>query len=369
MISIKLKTKELSSTLSKLLRMLDKKSIEPISNFVFFKPEKEGFFLCASDGKISLKRRIDAEGMEGEKGFGIPHKKFLNLLKVSGEDIQLVFDEENMWVNVVGDKFKSSIPGIPEDMLAVDFTTPSSKTSINFLDLSLALKKVIYASPNESSTYGIDGVKVIVDSGKIISMATDGFLLALYEKDFEGDAAPISFVIPKKIARSISSFFDAGEIHISKRDSEVCFSMEDTILISPTIEDRFPDSILDVKNRRGESVLTIPKDELEKSFRTAKMFNEKKTGARLLLSAREGIKLLVEEEQGRLDFSLEGNYAGEDMELVLDEKGMLDVIANLEQPNVNIELFGSRNPIMVRENGDNYIYVNLITPLSEEGEL
>lgn len=329
----------------------------------FFRPEKEGFFLCASDGKISLKRKIDVGDIEGEKGFGIPYKKFLNLLKVSGEDIQLTFDEESMWVNVVGDKFKSSISSIPENMLAVDFTTPSSKTSINFPDLSLALKKVIYASPSESSSYGIDGVKVIVDSGRIISMATDGFLLALYEKNFEGDVAPISFVIPKKIARSISSFFDTGEIYISKRDSEVCFSMENTILISPTIEDRFPDSILDVKNRRGESVLTVPKEELEKSLRTARMFNEKKTGTRLLLSAREGIKLLVEEEQGRLDFSLEGNYVGEDMELVLDEKEMLDVIANLEQPNVNIELFGNKNPIMVRENGDKYTYISLLTPV------
>lgn len=36
MVNIKLKTKELSNILPKLLKMLDKKSIEPISNFVFF---------------------------------------------------------------------------------------------------------------------------------------------------------------------------------------------------------------------------------------------------------------------------------------------------------------------------------------------
>ncbi len=358
--NIRVRRKEFTKHLNNLLRILDRKSIEPVSNFVFFLENH----IAASDGKSSIKMRVP--GMEGvQESFGIQHKKLLEILRATEEEeLSLLFDRDNMWVNIKGENFQGSLPGIPGDAFLVDFSEPESKITVPLEVLSESMEKVSYAAPSGSSSFGTDGIKVFLGNGVLFTLATDGFRLAYYERNIAVEEEPISFVLPKRVARAIPRIFEGEFISIARKGAEVFFSTQDMTLISATYEDTFPKDMENLKARVGDSFLSISKEELSSALRKVRVFDDKGIGARFLLSPRDPLKIRFEEEQGRVEVELKGEYVGDSLEIVVDEKGLLEIINNISSPQVKLEFFGERNPIMIKESGENFLYINLITPLT-----
>ncbi len=354
----------LIESVDKASRVVDRKSIEPLSGFIFFLVEDSNVFIASSDGRNSSRVKVEPESIEGSAGFGVPFKKLTGLLRsIPKKDVTLIYDEDTSWVVMRGEGFEAKVPAISGKSFPVSvFNVEGKGVSVPVDSVARALDKVRYAS-SDSMGMGPEGIKLSLGSGKLSSMALNGFCLAYYEVDAgEGE---FDFVISKPFSRSIVRVLPkGGVVSISQEGSEVFFCVEDMVITSATYPDNFPDPE-DIKDKVAESVLEVNLEDLKSCLSMSSAINEDMAGVRVKLEPSSNeVEFSVDREEGKASFSVPGKYVGSEMELVIDEKGLMDLLNNLEEPSVRIEFFGADKPFIIREQTESYLYINLMTPLT-----
>ena len=354
----------LMESVDKASRIVDRKSIEPLSGFIFFLVENEKVFAASSDGRNSSRIRVKPESIEGSAGFGVPFKKLTGLLRsIPKKDITLIYDEDTSWVVMKGEGFEAEIPAISGKSFPIStFDVEGNGVSIPVDSVVKALDKVRYAS-SDSMGMGPEGIKLSLDSGKLSAMALNGFCLAYYEVD--AGEGKFDFVISKPFSRSIVRVLPkGGVVSVYQEGSEVFFCTEDMVVTSVTYPDNFPDS-KDIKDKTAESVLEVSLEDLKSCLSMSSAINENMAGVRVKLRpSSDEIEFSVDREEGKASFSIPGKYVGSEMELVINEKDLIDLLNNLEEPSVRIEFFGADKPFIIREQTESYLYINLMAPLT-----
>ncbi len=357
--------KNLVEGIDRVSRVIDRKSIEPLSNFIFLLIKDGSVFAASSDGKNSARVSLEVEGFEGNGGFGVSYKKLLSVVRPSPQGIlEIIYDDDTSWTILKGKGFEVKLPAISGGSFPVEFATYEGGLLVPCEVLLRALDKVRYAAPESGGGIGVEGIKVTLSGGVISAVSLNGFCLSLFEIKAGEFPGSLDFVISKSFSRNLSRVFPRdGAVKIWKKGSEVFFGGDDFIVSTSTYPDNFPD-IKTVKEKSSDSILEVELDEFRSFVSMVRAINETLVGMRMSMGSSSDIKISVDREEGKATFTLDGKYAGPDLEIVVDEKGVQELLNNLEVSPVRVEFFGSDKPFMIREEGENYTYLNLMSPLT-----
>jgi DNA polymerase-3 subunit beta len=173
----------------------------------------------------------------------------------------------------------SEFPPLPNFEGAKTFKIPQA-------DLKNGLKKTSFAISTDETRYVLNGIFTSFRDGKMTLVATDGRRLAMVDADLEFPAShETDVIIPSKAVQEIQRLLgDAGEVEVKLSDSQISFTVGDSLLASKLIEGNYPNYRQVIPGDSNERVVIGREALLETVRRVSILSSDKSNSVKLVFS-------------------------------------------------------------------------------------
>jgi DNA polymerase-3 subunit beta len=132
--------------------------------------------------------------------------------------------------------------GDPDEFPQIELLTEVESLTLPASDILRGIKKVFYAVSSEETRYVLTGMLMMVKDGKLIMCGTDGFRMALWQKDLKDENDTPQIVIQRRNVRVIEDTLgEHANVGIIITPERVQMMTEAVTLIARTITGAFPD--------------------------------------------------------------------------------------------------------------------------------
>ncbi len=352
----------------------------PILNNVLIKAEKGRIILSTTNLEMGINCIIRGK-VEKEGSFTVPAKVFsdyINLLKnnqinleLKNQELELTtLNNKTRFKGMSSDEFPS-IPKIKKEKVC----------SIGVEDLRKGISNVIFAVANTSSRPEISGVIFNFNNKekKLIIAATDSYRLAekkipLKELEIEDQKIIIPGKTLQEVIKILNSIKENKDInnkgvvniYISS-DNQIFFTFpdvkigtQDSIeLISRLVEGNYPE-YQEIIPEKYDTKITVNKKDLINIVKTSSLFTKSGINSIKLefLDSNEVTVFSANSETGENLSKLSAKIDGENNEITVNYKYLLDGLNNIDSDDVVIEMINKDVPCIVKPiNKKDYIYI------------
>jgi DNA polymerase-3 subunit beta len=335
-------TDQLLNKLQNISGTIVSKPVIPILDHFLFDIKSGVLHITATDLETSMSTSIEVQADEDVQ-IAIPSKMCLDTLKsLPNQPVTFTINEDKNTVEIKSEfgRYKlvgqnaNDYPKIPENTDATSFDMESGV-------LSNSIARTLFATGTDDLRLSLTGVFVQLHKDNAVFVATDANRLVKVERSDVNPGVENNFILPKKALNLLKSSLphDDSAVKISYNDSNAFFNFGDISLICRLIDERYPDykAVIPTDNPNN---LTVSRLDFLNSVKRISIFgnkttnqiNIKITGSELTISA-EDIDLNNEAVE-----RLGCDYAGEDMEIGFNSKLLIELLQNLDTPDVVVEL-------------------------------
>jgi DNA polymerase-3 subunit beta len=313
----------------------------PILDNFLFEIINSQLTVSASDLETTMRTTLEVEAKESGK-IAIPAKLLLDVLKnLPDQPCAFLVDSTNFSIEIAYDNGKSKMVGFNGD----DFPrTPGVEnghsTIISGDIISKAINKTLFATGNDDLRPVMSGVFCQFSPQDIIFVATDAHKLVRYRRSDSQSDNSASFILPKKPLNLLKSNLSGNEeVKLDFNESNAVFTFNDLVLICRLIDGKYPNYEA-VIPKENPNVLTIDRQQFLSSIKRVSIFANKTTHQIKLKLAGSELSLSAED----IDFSNEANerltcnYNGDDMEIGFNSRFLLEMLNNLDTPEIRLEM-------------------------------
>ncbi len=325
--------------------MISTKNTLPILDNFLFRLEGTSLEITASDLESTLITRMSLENTDGDGSIAIPARILLDTLKEFSEQ-PLTFDinPDTMAVDISSEKGKFSIVGLN----GVDFPVlPSIKEekkvafNINADILMSGINKTIFATADDELRPVMGGIFIEAGTDRITFVASDAHKLVRYQRSDARSEENASFILPKKPASLLKNILprEEGQVALEFDDKNAFFTLSEYKVICRLVEGNYPNyhSVIPSNNPRK---VTVDRIELLNTLKRVSVFSNQ--ASNLVKLELTGNQIMVSAQD--IDFSISAyerlncEYEGEEMEIGFKSVFLLEILSNIESPDVVIEL-------------------------------
>ncbi|MEN6617106.1 MAG: DNA polymerase III subunit beta, partial [Syntrophorhabdus sp.] len=170
--------------ISKVVSITEKRSLMPILANILIDFGKEKTTVYSTDLEVSAITYIDFVA-ESEKKVVVHGKKFLEIIKeMDNEDIEFDFEDNIMTIRQKMTEISLSLQD-PEEFPETKEISGKEEFIIPGSILLEMIDKVEFAVSVDETRYILTGMYMRGQDGRVAVVGTDGFRMALYQKDIE----------------------------------------------------------------------------------------------------------------------------------------------------------------------------------------
>lgn len=297
--------------------------------------------ISASDLETTMRTSLEVEAKDSFK-VAIPAKLLLDVLKnLPDQPCTFLVDSTTFGIEIAYDNGKSSMGGFNgEEYPRTPGIENSNSIVISGQIIAEAINKTIFATGNDDLRPVMSGVFCQFTPDDITFVATDAHKLVRYRRSDAQSSSSSSFILPKKPLNLLRSNLSGNEeVKIEYNESNAVFTFNDMILVCRLIDGKYPnyEAVIPPEN---PNVLTIDRQQFLSSIKRVSIFSNKTTHQVKLKLAGSELALSAED----IDFSnkaherLTCNYDGEDMEIAFNSRFLVEMLNNLDTPEVRLEM-------------------------------
>jgi DNA polymerase-3 subunit beta len=354
----------------------NKNSNLPILANILIKSEDKLLSLSATNLEIGITTQVRAK-VETDGEFSIDAKLFSDFISLLPKDrMELELIEDNLKIECQKQKTKikgqaaSEFPLIPKIKKEKPYI-------IEAKEFKQAISEVIFATSLSETRPEISGVFMKLNQ-QLILAATDSYRLAEKRIDLveKSRAEEKNIIVPVKtlqeISRILSVFKDDVslkevenvEIYIS--ENQIMFSYNGVDLISRLIDGQYPDYI-QIIPANYKTQAKINTANLIKAVKASSLFT--KSGIydiklEFKVASQEIIITSSSAQTGENISSLEAQINGDENNIVLNYRYLLDGLQNINAPEILLEINDNNNPCVLKSgSGKGYVYI--IMPIKQ----
>jgi len=347
----------------------------PILNNILIKAKKEGIELIATNLEISvnhfLRGKIELEGETTVDSKII--NEYISLLPEDKIEVELEKDE----LKISCQNYKTKI----KTQEASDFPTLPNIINDNCYRLNLndfrdSLLEISFAVSYNENRPELSGVLFSFQDNLLTLVGTDSYRLSEKKIDYKNDntVEEKKVIIPLKTIQELSRILnnfkseeqidDSQDIKISLTENQIFFSFGSTNLVSRIIIGNYPDyKQIIPKNEKVK--IEINRSSFVKAIKAAGIFS--KTGINDISIAFKKNEVTISSsssQAGENKVSLEADVLGEEDEVFINFKYLLDGLNNIKSEQVIIKIIDNNYPcIILPKNIDNFLY--LVMPIKQ----
>lgn len=355
--------KDFSSAVTNVQRAVSTKTNLPALEGILIKAEEGRITLCGYDLEIGITTFIECNVQE--KGEIVVSAKLLGeIVRRLPENTVNIETDEKMIVYINSGLAEYNIVGISsEEYPELPKVEEMENISINSNILKTMIKQTIFATSDDLTKPIYTGSLFDIENNLMKIVSVDGFRMAVRQETISCDKNS-KFVVPSKTLSEILKLITDEEknVEIIIGQRHAVFKVENYSIISRLIEGNF----LDYKT-------TIPPDNKTEIVINTRNFIAAVERMSLLTSDKiqSPIRCVVEDTQvklfcstaiGKANDSILAEIAGENVEIGLNCRYLLDALKNTETDEIKIQLNGSLTPMkIVPIQGDSFLF--LVVPM------
>lgn len=336
---------ELLGHLQGISKVISSKNTLPILDNFLFKLEGDQLEITASDLESTLITRMSLQNTDGDGSIAIPARILLDTLKeFSEQPLTFEINLDTQAVVISSEKGKFSIVG----QNGVDFPVlpviKQDKRIAFDIDAELLLSginKTVFATADDELRPVMGGIFVEAGSDKITFVASDAHKLVRYQRSDAHSEENASFILPKKPASLLKNILpkEEGKVALELDDKNAFFILSDYKVVCRLVEGNYPNynSVIPTNNPRK---VTIDRIELLNTLKRVSVFSNQASNLVKLELTGNQIRVSAQD----IDFSISAyerlncQYEGDDMEIGFKSVFLLEILSNIESPDVVIEL-------------------------------
>ncbi len=352
----------LLGSLSHIQNVVERRTTIPILSNVKLTAVTEGILhLTATDMELSIAAQENCTVEEAGTTTVAAHLLFDIVRKLAdGSQLALIQPADVNEMTVTSGRSEFTLPTLPSDQfpameaesLDVTFTMPSA-------DLAKIIDKTRFAISLEETRYYLNGIHVHAQLNGATSMlrgvATDGHRLARVEvplPDGASDVPPI--ILPRKTVGEIRKLIDeqGGDVEVSVSANRIQLMIGTTLLISRLIDGTFPDYERVIPKDNDKKALVEAKAFATAVDRVATISTERARAVKLSLEKGKLSISAASSEAGRAVEEIDIDYDSDAFEIGFNARYILDMMAEVEGSQTELNLSSPASPTIVRDPED-----------------
>lgn len=342
----------------------------PILNNILIKANEGNIEFISTNLEIGIVHQMRGK-IEKDGEFTVDSKlitEYISLLS-AGEKVKI--EEKDGELKIECGNYKTKIKGeASKEFPLIPTISKNNPITCKINDLKKALASIVFAVSNSDNRLELTGVLFIFTKNRLTLAATDSYRLA--EKDLEIKGQPEGqdqrVIVPAKtiqeLLRILSNLNEVGEteevkdINIYLGDSQILFTVDSVSLISRLINGHYPDYKQIIPSKSQTEVL-VERGELIRAIKASALFS--KTGINdvmLQFSKNKAIVSSFSGTSGESQIELEAEVSGNDNEITINYRYLLDGLNAIEGENVKLGVINNNTPCLVRpEKDSSYLYI------------
>lgn len=319
---------------SKIVSITEKRSLMPILSNILIDFGKERTTIYSTDLEVSAITYIDFP-TENEKKVVVHGRKFLEILKeLDNEEIEFIFEDNVMTIKQKMTEISLSLQD-PEEFPETKEISGKEEFVVPGSILLEMIDKVEFAVSVDETRYILTGMYMRGQDGKVAVVGTDGFRMALYQKEIDGLKAFQGMTIPKRSVSEIERVIDEkDDVHIVLDEKHVQFSTEKMKIISRIIEGNFPDyeNVLPAGNT---NIAEVEREAFFKGLKKVSSIIGRSEPVKITF-AGDSMTMEAESDIGRAKEVVAIKYEGEATMMNFNVKFLLDLVAHVTADQITI---------------------------------
>lgn len=362
--------KDLYRALNIVRRAVAKNQTLPILTGIFLNLENNTLTLKSTDLELGIEYKLNVEG-QIDGSIVLPASHFSNIIReLPNEEIyiELNKDKYQLQIKCINSLFKingydpDEFPNLPQVEESIKFDLPSGK----FKEM---IKKVRISTSKDETQPALTGALFEVESEKVKMVSTNTYRLSYVESSLKTSInEKIAVILPGSTLQELNNLLeDEGSVDIEVDNNYVRFNFAGIEVISRLIEGKFPNYELVIPDEFN-SKFSADLSQLQGAVKRASLIA--KLDANIItLQADDGLMEInsTEGSEGYAHEEIKIDIDGPEQKINIDAGYFIDVLKVLNSEEINIEMIGPLNPLVVNseeDNGDKFIY--LIMPVRSQ---
>ncbi len=246
----------------------------------------------------------------------------------------------------------ADFPDTTGDSLEVRFT-------IEPAELAKLVDKARFAISTEETRYYLNGIHFhVAGSGAtrtLRSVATDGHRLARVEVALPDGAERLPpIIVPRKTVGELRKLVEGAQtpVSIAVSPARIEIGCGTTRLLSRLIDGTFPDYERVIPTANERVALVATKAFGEAVDRVATISMEKARPVKFAFEPGRVTVSAISPEAGRAEEELDCEWRGEPLEIGFNARYVLDIVEQVEGPELRLELANAAAPVVFRDPAD-----------------
>lgn len=352
----------LSEAVNKVSKACAVRTTAPVMEYILLTVTGEEVTLLATDGELSIRKSIKAEIFE-EGAVCVPGKLFSDFIgKLSGEEISIATDEKGVEIRYRdAGTFMQSLPA--EEFPAINFEIGETSFTMKQGALKKIINETVFCCAQDDSRPVLKGC--LMEFGNCLEMvALDGYRLALSSAEIVGKSGEKSIICPARTLNEIARMLGDGdeEITLYTQGGMLLIREDETTVVSRLYQGDFirKENVIPGK---FSTVVTLSREELIASVeRAAILIRGDKNNLISMDISSENVNISSVSDFGNVAESVKAQQEGDEMNISMNAKYLLDGLRALEEERVTLSFNGPVSPFIL-QNAEKKESLYLILPV------
>lgn len=346
-----------------------KNTIPALSNILIESVGETTIRIVGTDLDVTIRCETEAEDIKLPGSMCVQARKLFDISRLLPEATVRFRKEENDWVTVQCENFRSRIPGLPRESFP---EVPSSKSAPMKFPADIFksfIDRTIFAITQEESRYTLSGAKFKLDESGATMVTTDGHRLAYVSRGNLGNNASdeaLDALIPRKTLAELTKLtasFD-GEIGLGADDNHIYFEVGPRLLISRMLSGQFPNYEMVMPKGNDKSVLFESTQLNHAIRRVALMADDRSHAIRFHLLPNQLQISSQNAEEGEAHETVAIEYTGDEVEIGFNAQYLQDFLNVVGDSQIAFEFKDGNSQAQLRPTVDpDYDYKYVVMPM------
>jgi DNA polymerase III subunit beta len=340
-----------------------KSSTLPVLSKILIESVGEGVIRITGTN-LDVTVRCEAEADIQQPGAICVHaQKLFDIVRLlDGSDLNFT-KEENHWVKLTCGASKFRLAGTDREQFPEQISAKIVPLKLSASLFNHFINNTAFAITNQQSRFTLSGAKFIIDGSVARMVTTDGYRLAIVEKELKGELSENMDVLIPKIALTelVKISGDSkNDVSFGEDPNHIFFEIDGRLVIARKLMGSFPNYEM-VIPKDNDKVVTFEPEKLHKAIRRVALMSDDN---RLISISKGEIEISARSsEEGEASEKIKADYDGEETEIGFNAKQLEDVlnlpVTNLsEGKKASISFLNSVSQIIfTTKNDENFRYV------------
>src|SRR3954470_13158523 len=346
-----------------------KNTIPALSNILIESVGERTIRIIGTDLDVTIRCEMEAEEIKVPGSMCVQARKLFDISRLLPDAVVNFKKEENDWVTVKCENFRSKIAGLPRENFP---EVPSSKSAPMRFPAEVFksfIDRTIFAITQEESRYTLSGAKFILDKTGAKMVTTDGHRLAYIARQDLGKNASkeaIDALIPRKTLAELTKLTTnyEGEISLGADENHIYFEIGPRLLISRMLSGQFPNWEMVMPKSNDKSVFFDGTQLNQAIRRVALMADDRSHAIRFHLVPNQLQISSQNAEEGEARETVATDYAGDETEIGFNAQYLQDFLNVVGDGQVAFEFKDGNSQAQLRPAADpDYDYKYVVMPM------